>query len=66
MKIIIKATLRAVAHLQVQINPIYEYSINQSLSNNLWTIECKDLGALDVILALIHSQNNIKLWDVIR
>ena len=66
MKIIIKATIRAVAHLQAQINALYEYSINQHLENNLWTIECKDLGALDVILSLIHNEKNIKLWDVIR
>lgn len=66
MKIIIKATIRPVAHLQCLINPIYEYSINQSLNNNLWTIEFKDLAALEVVLALIQGEKNIKLWDVIR
>lgn len=66
MKIIIKATIKAVAKLQVQINEVYEYSINQHLNNNLWTIDCKNLGALDVILSLIHNEKNIKLWDVIR
>ena len=66
MKIIIKATLKALVHLQVQINSIYEYSINQSLNNNLWTIEFKDLAALEVVLSLIQGEKNIKLWDVIR
>lgn len=66
MKIIIKATTRAVARLQVQINPIYEYSINQHLKNNLWDIEFKDLASLEVVLALIQGEKNIKLWDVIR
>ena len=66
MKIIIKATIKAVAKLQVQINEVYEYSINQHLNNNLWTIDCKNLAALDVILSLIHNEKNIKLWDVIR
>ena len=66
MKIIIKASIKAVAHLQVQINELYEYSINQSLTNNLWTIEFKDLAALEVVLSLIQGEKNIKLWDVIR
>lgn len=66
MKIIIKASIRAVAHLQVQINGVYEYSINQELNNNLWDIECKDLASLEFILSLIHDTKNIQLWDVIR
>lgn len=67
MKIIIKATLKALVHLQVQINSIYEYSINQHyLKNNLWDIEFKDLASLEVVLALIQDEKNIKLWDVIR
>ena len=66
MKIIIKATLKALAHLQCLINPIYEYSINQELNNNLWDIEFKDLAALEVVLSLIQGEKNIKLWDVIR
>lgn len=66
MKIIIKATLKALVHLQVQINSIYEYSINQHLKNNLWDIEFKDLASLEVVLALIQGEKNIKLLDVMR
>lgn len=66
MKIIIKATTRAVAHLQCLINSIYEYSINQHLKNNLWDIEFKDLASLEVVLALIQGEKNIKLLDVMR
>lgn len=66
MKIIIRATLRALVHLQVQINSIYEYDITQHWDKNMWTIECKNLASVDVILALIHDTKNIQLWDVIR